>query len=120
MAEEADIDVNGGGELIGTREQAIEWAYPRRQNPPQPQTWVRKIPLSNWSQPMGDWRKCQKSTLADCEMMQWTIVQRSLNPKWENADRAQHVRSSSGRITTVVMTLFIVMQHLLNSSIRPA
>ena len=38
-------------------------------------------------------------------MIQWAIVQLSPKPQWVNADRAQYVRSSSGPITIVVMTL---------------
>ena len=70
--------------------------------------------LSNCSQTVGDWRKYQwdsfGSTLAGCEVMPWTIVEPLPSPTWVNADRTQYVRSSSGLITTVVMTLFYLLK----------
>ena len=50
---------------------------------------VRKVPLWNCSQPIGDWRKCQQSTFyktfSGSEFMSCTIVQ--LSPKPRMSDR---------------------------------
>ena len=83
--------------------------------PPNPQTGGRKDSLSNCIQLVIDRQKeCQISKLENtyslpgCEVCHEQSYSLRQSPKWVNADRVQYVRSSSGLITIVVITLFFL------------
>ena len=49
-----------------------------------------EVGIPNFSIAVGGWSKFF-NVLAGCEVMQWTIVHLSLNPKWVKRDRARYV-----------------------------
>ena len=83
-------------------------AYPRPNVHPNPPKRGQKVPLSDFSQYVGDGGKCLSGTfekaLAGCESS-YSFRQ---NPKWVNTDKAQYAQWwSNDLITIVVMTLFL-------------
>ena len=99
------------GQLIGTHGWAVEWAYPQPpRHPPKP--GGRKVPFTisanlieidedvNRAHLRTHWLAIRSDALNNCT----AFCQRV---KWMNADRAQYVRSSSGLVIILVMTLLI-------------